>query len=66
MTETARLEGLEFKLAHVERGQQELSDVVLRQQKEIEQLGARLAQVLEQLEGLLESEEQGRESGEML
>lgn len=36
MTEARRVEALEFKLAHLERAVQELSDVVYRQQQEID------------------------------
>jgi len=56
MTDEERIESLEFKLAHLERGLQELSDVVIRQQREIDALaernrvlGERLQVVLEQL-----------------
>lgn len=38
---TARVEELEFKLAHLERGLQELSDVVARQQQDLERLAQR-------------------------
>ena len=57
MSESARLEALEFKLAHLERGLQELSDVVVRQQREIDALfehnrvlAGRLQALLEQME----------------
>ncbi len=42
MSEADRLEALEFKIAHLERGLQELSDVVVRQQRDIDELTARL------------------------
>ena len=36
MTDARRVEAIEFKLAHLERALQELSDVVYRQQQEID------------------------------
>ena len=54
MTDDPRLESIEIKLAHLERGLQELSDVVTRQQRELELALARnqrLASRLEELEG---------------
>ena len=36
MSDARRIETLEFKLAHLERALQELSDVVYRQQREID------------------------------
>lgn len=45
----ARLETLEFKLAHLERALQELSDVVVRQQREIDRLALRSAELATQL-----------------
>lgn len=53
MGDDTRLEGIEIKLAHLERALQEISDVVVRQQKELEQALARnqrLASRLEELE----------------
>lgn len=47
-----RLQELEIKLAHVERGLQELSDVVVRQQQEIDSLAQRGRQLLERLASL--------------
>jgi uncharacterized coiled-coil protein SlyX len=44
-----QLEALEFKLAHLERGLQELSDVVVRQQQDLDQLRERSRQLAEQL-----------------
>jgi len=52
--DTTRVETLEFKVAHLERALQELSDVVYRQQREIEallELQRRLREQLEDLEG---------------
>ena len=54
MTATARVEAIEFKVAHLERALQELSDVVYRQQREIEallDLQRRLREQIEDLEG---------------
>jgi len=36
MTENARLSEVEIRIAHLERGLQELSDVLIRQQKELD------------------------------
>jgi uncharacterized protein YceH (UPF0502 family) len=50
----ARIEELEFKLAHLERGLQELSDVVARQQQDLERLAQRnlaLGREIESLQG---------------
>ncbi len=38
MTERERIDALEFKVAHLERASQELSDVLYRQQREIDAL----------------------------
>jgi uncharacterized coiled-coil protein SlyX len=53
MDETNRIEALEFKIAHLERALQELSDVMYRQQREIDgmlQLNRQLRSQVEQLE----------------
>jgi len=47
--EDAALERLEMKLAFLERANQELSDVVYRQQREIDLLRAQVAKCREQL-----------------
>ena len=39
MVEDTRLEALESRLAHLEQGQQELSDALYRQQRELDALG---------------------------
>jgi uncharacterized coiled-coil protein SlyX len=57
MNENQRLEALEFKLAHLERGLQELSDVVIRQQQDLGRLLLRNQQLVEQLEDLREQGE---------
>lgn len=52
--EATRLETVEFKLAHVERAVQELSDVLYRQQQQLDAVLAahqRLRQQLEEVEG---------------
>lgn len=49
----ARLEAVEFKIAHLERAVQELSDVLYRQQRELDAalaMNQRLRQQLEELE----------------
>lgn len=53
MDETNRIEALEFKVAHLERALQQLSDVMYRQQREIDgmlELNRQLRSQLEQLE----------------
>lgn len=54
MTESDRTEAIEVKLAHLERGLQELSDVVVRQQREIQMLTERHRLLTERLQALLE------------
>jgi uncharacterized coiled-coil protein SlyX len=49
----ARMEAIEFKLAHLERAVQELSDVLYRQQRQLDdalELNRQLRQQLEELE----------------
>ncbi len=55
-----RLERLEFKVAHLEKALQELSDVLYRQQREIAALQARTQRVLEQVQQL---EDRGGDPG---
>lgn len=52
MTENSRFEDLELKLAYLERANQELSDVLYRQQQSIDQLEARLARLADRLQAL--------------
>jgi SlyX protein len=47
-----RIETLEFKVAHLERALQELSDVLYRQQRELDLLRARNEQLLQQVQQL--------------
>lgn len=52
MTGEDRVEMLEFKLAHLERGLQDLSDVVVRQQHELDQARSRIEQLGQVIESL--------------
>jgi SlyX protein len=52
MSDTARLEVIETKLAHLERAVSELSDVVYRQQREIQLALLRNQQLKSELDGL--------------
>ena len=65
MNEQDRLETLEFKLAHLERGLQELSDVVVRQQQQLERLAERNRQLLGQLENLRQEAEEKKDPYEI-
>jgi SlyX protein len=47
-----RIDTLEFKVAHLERALQELSDVLYRQQRELDALRARNEQLLQQVQQL--------------
>jgi SlyX protein len=47
-----RIETLEFKVAHLERALQELSDVLYRQQRELDSLRDRNQQLVEQVQQL--------------
>ena len=49
-----RIDALEFKVAHLERALQALSDVVYRQQRELDALRDRNRQLHEQLQQLEE------------
>jgi SlyX protein len=51
-----RLEQLELKLAFLERANQELSDVVYRQQQELDDLRARLAVLAARVDAMKVSE----------
>ncbi len=54
MTDAERIEIVEVKLAHLEHGLQELSDVVVRQQQEIDALTERSRALAERLQAVLE------------
>jgi SlyX protein len=47
-----RIDTLEVKVAHLERALQELSDVLYRQQRELDALRARNEQLLQQVQQL--------------
>jgi len=47
-----RIDTLEFKVAHLERALQELSDVLYRQQRELDALRNRNQQLVEQMQQL--------------
>lgn len=47
-----RVDALEFKVAHLERALQELSDVMYRQQRELDALRDRNQQLVEQVQQL--------------
>ena len=47
-----RIDTLEFKVAHLERALQELSDVLYRQQRELDALRDRNQQLVEQVQQL--------------
>ena len=47
-----RIDTLEFKVAHLERALQELSDVLYRQQRELDALRDRNQQLIEQVQQL--------------
>jgi SlyX protein len=47
-----RIDTLEFKVAHLERALQDLSDVLYRQQRELDALRARNEQLLQQVQQL--------------
>ena len=54
MSDAARLETVEIKLAHLERALQELSDVVYRQQQQLDAalaMNQRLRQQIEEVDG---------------
>lgn len=49
MTDENRFESVEVKIAHLEQAVQELSDVLHRQQQQIDRLSATSQQVMQQL-----------------
>lgn len=58
------LERIELKIAYLENAWQELSDVVYRQQREIDQLRERLAAAQGQIEALRSESPAGRADDE--
>jgi SlyX protein len=52
MPDETRIEALEFKVAHLERALQELSDVLYRQQRELDALRDRAQDLLQQVQSL--------------
>ena len=52
MNDAVRLESVEFKLAHLERALGELNEVVIRQQREIDELRAALRRAAARLQSL--------------
>jgi SlyX protein len=52
VTAEQRIDELEIKLAHLERGLQQVSDEVARQQQEIERLTERGHRLLERVEAM--------------
>jgi SlyX protein len=56
MTENAHLNDLEIRIAHLERGLQELSDVLIRQQKELDRAVERNQILADRLAALQDSD----------
>ncbi len=52
MNDAERLEALEIKVSHLERGLQELSDAVVRQQQDLDKALLRNEQLLRQLSAM--------------
>ena len=52
MSASDRLEAVEIKLAHMEHALNEINEVVIRQQRELDQVRARQQQLLQQLEAV--------------
>ncbi|HEY5101242.1 MAG TPA: SlyX family protein [Steroidobacteraceae bacterium] len=55
--ESARLHDLEMRITHLERGLQELSDVLIRQQKELDRTVERNQVLAQRLAALQESDD---------
>jgi SlyX protein len=52
MSESDRLEAVEIKLAHLERALNEINEVVIRQQRQLDQVRTRQQELLQQLESV--------------
>jgi uncharacterized coiled-coil protein SlyX len=63
MSEPARLEAVEFKLAHMEHTLGTLSDVIARQQREIDSAHVRLKHLAERLAGFEGSHSEAQSEG---
>ena len=63
MSEPARLEAVEFKLAHMEHTLGTLSDVIARQQREIDAAHERLKHLAERLAGFESPHSEARSVG---
>jgi SlyX protein len=63
MTETARLNDLESRITHLERGLQDVSDVLVRQQKELDRAVERTKNLAERL-AAVQDEAQAPSGGE--
>ena len=57
MTENARLSEVEIRIAHLERGLQELSDVLIRQQKELDRAVERTRILADRLAALQDADD---------
>jgi uncharacterized coiled-coil protein SlyX len=55
----ARIEALEFKVAHLERALQELSEVLFRQQQRLDAHAARYQRLLDRIEAADQPAESG-------
>jgi uncharacterized coiled-coil protein SlyX len=56
MTDQSRLDDVEIRIAHLERGLQELSDVIIRQQKALDHAMERQQRLAERLTAALQSD----------
>jgi SlyX protein len=63
VSDPSRLDAVEIKLAHLERALTEISDVVVRQQKELEMALARHQRLSDQL-AMIECDTAGTEADE--
>jgi len=58
MNEAARLNDLEIRITHLERGLQELSDVLIRQQNELDRCVERSRVLADRLAALQDSDDE--------